>query len=271
MSTLPAVQEQQGLSRLDPQALLAKAIEAGTSVEAIEKLVDLAIRMRDVQAKEAYSAALAAFQSACPPIVKRERARIRTKTGPGFEYTYASLDGVLDVAQPVANTHGLSIAWRTRTDEKAAYARCVLRHALGHAEEGDEIRIPIEQQGEGGTGASPAQRVGIALTYAKRYAALAALGLAPEKGEDTDGKAPEGHEEPATQDDEPGQVTTISENQIHMLWAVAAKSGWGDKQATETAVHDILSAREIAHVKDVPAARFNALLTLLKAGPQPKR
>ena len=57
MSTLPAVQEQQGLSRLDPQALLAKAIEAGTSVEAIEKLVDLAIRMRDVQAKEAYSAA----------------------------------------------------------------------------------------------------------------------------------------------------------------------------------------------------------------------
>src|SRR3990167_8107430 len=65
MSTLPAVQEQQGLSRLDPQALLAKAIEAGTSVEAIEKLVDLAIRMRDVQAKEAYSASLAAFQKAC--------------------------------------------------------------------------------------------------------------------------------------------------------------------------------------------------------------
>lgn len=259
-ANLPAVQEQTGLSPLDPQSLISQAISIGTPVETIEKLVDLAIRMREVQAREAYSAALASFQKECPPILKLERARIRTKTGPGYEYSYASLDGVLDVAQPVANEHGLSISWKTRTDGKSAFAKCVLRHALGHNEEGDEIAIPIEQTQEGGTGASPAQRVGIALTYAKRYAALSALGLAPEKGEDTDGKTGNGRTQEPSGDD-PGQVTTISEGQVKRFWAIARSSGW-----TEPEVKTLLGKHGVESTSAIPTTSYDELCNTLKGG-----
>lgn len=275
----------QALAQLDPQSLISQAITSGTSVEAIEKLVDLALRMREVQAREAFGQALAAFQEECPPIIKKETANIRTRGGGEYAYQFASLAGVLDVAQPVANKHGLSIAWKTRTDGKAAYARCLLRHALGHCEEGDEIAIPIEQQQEGGTGASPAQRVGIALTYAKRYAALSALGVAPEK--DTDGRVPKGsasgdtHHEPRAGGSQPGREPAesgsagpeadvlISEQQQRRLWATLRKSGWGDSdQDVETAMHDILAGFQIEHIKHVPEARLEEIVSVIKAGPR---
>ncbi len=260
MSTLPVVHAPQQIAPLDPQALIAKAIEAGTSVEAIEKLVDLAIRMRDVQAREAYSAALAAFQDECPPILKKERARIRTQKGPGYEYRYASLDGVLDIAQPIASKHGLSISWKTRTDGKTAYALCVLRHALGHVEEGNEIGIPIEQTVEGGTGASPAQRVGIALTYAKRYAVLSGLGVAPENGEDTDAVTPpQSVDEP--REVETDAILTISEPQGKRFWAIARQHGWKEDE-----VKILLGKHGVESTSAIPVRLYDDLVNTLKGG-----
>jgi hypothetical protein len=61
-------------------------------------------------------------------------------------------------------------------------AECRVSHRDGHIETSGEIAMPIEP-GDG-RGASPPQRVGIALTYAKRYALLGILGLAPEDDDD---------------------------------------------------------------------------------------
>lgn len=252
--------DKQALATLDPQSLISQAISSGTPVETIEKLVDLAIRMRDVQAREAYSTALAAFQSQCPDIMKNKRATIKTRSGAGYQYTYASLDGIMDEAQPVATEHGLSISWKIRTDGETAYARCVLRHALGHVEEGDEIGIPIEKTQEGGTGASPAQRVAIAVSYAKRISALAALGLAPV--ETTDGTVTKAEDQHGAREPEPdGQITLISEGQGKRFWAIARQSGWKDAE-----VKALLDKHGIASTSAIPVSVYESLCTTLKGG-----
>ena len=60
---------------------------------------------------------------------------------------------------------------------------CLLAHALGHVEESGDLSMPIDLASPG-VGATPPQRVGIALTYARRYALMCSLGLAPEDDDD---------------------------------------------------------------------------------------
>lgn len=66
-------------------------------------------------------------------------------------------------------------------------------------------------------------------------------------------------------------VVLISDGQQKRLRATVRGSGWGaSDQEQETALHDILAGHQIAHVKDVPVALFDAILETVKAGPRKK-
>lgn len=178
MSTLPAIRT------VDPQTLIASALDKGASVETVERLVALAERMEAMQAKSAYHAAVSAFQAACPEITKDSDAKIRTRAGHEFTYSFASLPTILSAVRPVLGKHGLSVSWRHAMTQTHVTTECLVTHEFGHVGSSGEIVIPIEQGTEGGSGASPAQRVGIATTYGERYALKAVLGLAPEDDDD---------------------------------------------------------------------------------------
>ncbi|HEY4659611.1 MAG TPA: ERF family protein [Gemmatimonadaceae bacterium] len=169
------------LVRLDPQALLAAAVEKGAEIETLERLVALAKDVRAEQARQSWYAAMAEFQRTCPPILKSAEARIATRTGPGYSYRYAPLDAVMGVVLPVLGPLGLSVAWRTRMEAGNVIAVCRVSHEGGHTEESGDVAMPVAQSD---TGATPAQKVGSAMTYARRYALLAILGLAPEDDDD---------------------------------------------------------------------------------------
>jgi ERF superfamily len=174
------------LARLDPQALISKAIEAGAGIDTLERLVTLAKDIRQVTAREAWYEAMAQFQQTCPAILKSKTAKIVTARG-SYSYSYATLEEILGVVQPLLGQLGLSVSWRQKHDPHAVEASCVVAHKLGHQEESGFIAMPYGTDGR----MNPAQAVGSALTYARRYSLLAILGLAPEDDDDAEGTAPE--------------------------------------------------------------------------------
>jgi len=172
----------EALATPDPHMLLARAIELGAGIETVERLVSLARDVRAIRAREAWYGAMAEFQNTCPAIKKTLTASIRT-TRAQFQYRYAPLDEVLAVVQPILGPLGLSVSWRSRVESEQCVVSCRIAHALGHVEDSGDVSVPVVMT-DPGIGATPPQRVGIALTYARRYSLLCALGIAPEDDDD---------------------------------------------------------------------------------------
>jgi hypothetical protein len=180
-------------NRLDPQALISKAIEQGAGIETLERLVQLAKDVREITAREAFFAAKAEFKKRCPPIKKKKEAHIESRTGRSYSYKYSPLDEVTDIVDPPLAEVGLSYSWRhpKATQANHVASDCILAHVLGHTEPSGPVEIPYSNDGR----MNNAQSVGSALTYSKRYSLLAILGKAAED-EDDDAKTSGGGDPP---------------------------------------------------------------------------
>lgn len=194
--------ETKALVRIDPQFLLQKAVEGNASIETLERLVALAKDVREVQAREAWHEAMAEFQRRCPPIKKTNTAQIVTAKG-YYSYKYAALDEIMEMIRPLLGELGLSVSWSSRVEPQRVVVACRIAHALGYSESSGEISMPVPDSADRG-GGNPAQRVGSALTYARRYSLLQVTGLAPE--DDDDAQAIGKHEKSA-QPESPAGVT----------------------------------------------------------------
>ena len=119
--------------------------------------------------------ALAAFQLKVPSIEKTSTA----DTGK-YKYDYAPLDKVVGIILPLLAEQGMSFTAAPNLREDGAFVlRAALLHESGEKIEGD---YPL------GDPRTPAQQIGSAITYARRYALTALTGVAP-GGEDDDGAA----------------------------------------------------------------------------------
>lgn len=155
---------------LSVEGFILKAIESNVSVETLDKLLAMRERIKAEQAKEAYTAALAAFQGECPTIKKTKP--VKNDQGKVI-YMYAPIESIVDQVKELLAKHELSYTIQTRTDEKTVTSVCVVRHAMGHSESSD-MTVPI---GGSTKVMSPQQGVAASLTFAKRYAFLNALGI----------------------------------------------------------------------------------------------
>jgi hypothetical protein len=222
--------------RLNPQALLKVAIEKGTDIATLERLVQLAKDVRAEQAKAAYNEAMAEFHKRCPAIFKTSKAVISTRGGGSFSYKFASLDELNKRVLPVMASVGLTVSYRIAQKPESVTSVCRITHALGHFEESGPIEMPIViMSGEDGktVGANPAQCVGIAMSYARRYSFLAITGLAAQD-EDKDGQP--SIEEPrrqseATQPTKPQApsktIQTISDDEWNQIFIEGKQAGIG--------------------------------------------
>ncbi len=255
--------ESTSLARLDPQALIEKAIESGSGIETMERLVALAKDVRAVQAREAWYEAMAEFQRRCPPIKKTRSAKIQTARA-SYSYSYAPLDEILSTIQPVMGDLGLSVSWRGRVEADKVIQNCRISHVLGHHEESGDVPMPIVL-GDDGRGANPMQRVGIATTYAKRYSLLSIIGMAPEDDEDGHTKGREGqHGGDAAGgrvEDQGGAGDTdrvITEPQLKRFHAIA-RSKWTDEQ-----VHELLTAHQLNSSKEIKVRDYDRIVETVK-------
>jgi ERF superfamily len=219
------------LRKLDIQSLIEQAVANNAGVDVLERIFTLAKDVRAEQAKEAWNRAMVEFQKQCPKILKTKKGEVAGR----FEYKFAPLDEVLAAIQPVMTDLDLSVSWRHRTDSGKVTANCRISHGLGHYEESGEIAMPV---GEDRSGATAAQKVGIALTYARRYTLLSIVGIAPEDDPDAQGTdaAPAPQQRPESPGARLGRETAesgvqqaggsrINEAQHKRLWAIAYKAG----------------------------------------------
>ena len=126
-------------------------------------------------AHENLAAALAAVQGELTVIAKTELAKVPTKTGGSYSYTYANLAGVSGAVLPLLSRHGLAFITMPTLNEKD---RLVLAWELVH------------ESGENRTGVYPLvgvtpQEIGSAITYARRYILSSVTGAATD---DDDGE-----------------------------------------------------------------------------------
>lgn len=124
-----------------------------------------------------FAEAFLAAQKAFPTINKGKTAKIETTKG-SYSYKYADLGDVLDAVLPILHDNGLSLSQPLVASNGQVGVGTRLYHTSGHVEDFGELLLPA-----GGT----PQVAGSALTYARRYAACAALGIVAD--EDDDGRA----------------------------------------------------------------------------------
>lgn len=123
--------------------------------------------------------ALAKVQGELVTVVKDKTAQIPTKTGRDYSYKYADLESVVAAARKPLSEAGLAVAQFPEWDDKGdgAILTTMVMHASG---EWLAASIPLL------VSSLTPQAQGSAITYARRYAYCAALGIVAD--EDDDGK-----------------------------------------------------------------------------------
>jgi hypothetical protein len=106
----------------------------------------------------------------------------KTADNPFFKSKYTTLDVLIDTAKPLLQKNGLSYLQSCSGDGSNIVVTTLLMHNSGEWIESDPLTLKADK--------ATAQGAGSAITYARRYALAAALGLASD--EDDDGNGAEG-------------------------------------------------------------------------------
>lgn len=163
----PAVQ----FAGVNIEGLLAKAIDAKSAVEVLERLMVMRREAKAEAAKEAFDLALAAFQAECPVVSKTEKVMDRKNPG-HVRYRYAPLDSIVGQVKECLAKHGFSYSLTAKVEDKWVTALLTAKHSAGHSEP-TEFKIPVDFESY----MNKAQQFASALTFAKRYAFCNAFGI----------------------------------------------------------------------------------------------
>ena len=125
---------------------------------------------------EQINAALVTALAELTIVEKGRTAKIRTKNGPDYQYDYADIGDVVKLTRPVLAQHGLVALTPIHDHGNGLACTVTILHKSG--ERLDFGPFPFD-------GARDAQATGSAVTYFRRYALVAALGMAA--GDDDDG------------------------------------------------------------------------------------
>src|SRR5262245_11681902 len=136
------------LAKLDPHALIAKAIDKGVDVGTLERLIELAEQVRRITAREAYFRAMAEFKKRCPALKKTRTAKIDTARG-SYSYAYAPLDQIEETVKPLLSDVGLTYRWQHPAPSRPGHvsATCIISHELGHEEPSGPVELPYADTG----------------------------------------------------------------------------------------------------------------------------
>lgn len=121
-------------------------------------------------ARKAFNAALAKAQA-------QIEGAARSSVNPHFKSKYADLSSAWDACREALTNNGFSVMQFPDFDGDLVHVETILAHAEGF-ERSRVCRLPVAKK--------DAQGVGSAITYARRYSLMAAIGIAPE---DDDGNA----------------------------------------------------------------------------------
>jgi hypothetical protein len=210
-----------------PLAVIQRIAERGGDPNAWMQLLR---EWEDRIAAEQFGHALAKFQSKCPQIQKTREIKLRNGT-----ILFASFDDVMAVIKPLLAECELSVMFTAcMTTAGTMKSTCIVRHGR-HTEE-SEVELPSPKD----MSVNDTQKMGAALSYAKRYALCGALNIVV-SDEDRDGD---------------GLAETISDEQCATLREWMQASG-----ANEAAYLKFLG---VATLADIPQRDYVKALQALK-------
>lgn len=177
---------------------------------------------------------------------------------PHFRSRYTSLPALLDAVRPVLAKHGLAVVQMPVSEEGRVGVETLLLHSSGQYL---SSRVTVTPQK-----ADP-QGAGSAITYCRRYALAACLGIGQD---DDDGNA--ASKAPAAKPAQPQRAAeqppaarpqngTISEAQGKRLWAIAASRAQAlEAVSRDEIVRDVLGRRGIEHTKEIPRDAYDRIV-----------
>lgn len=131
------------------------------------------------------------------------------------DHKYADISAILNVTQAVRAKHGLSVVQFPGRDKEGVFVETLIGHKSGEWMSGKTYVTPNDPQGDGSL-----------ITYARRYALQAALGVA---AEDDDGEAAQRRKRAKTEREQQSQAPQ-KPSVMHAEWnAVTIKGVQEDK------------------------------------------
>lgn len=158
-----------------PMQMLQIAVERGTDLDQLQKLMDLQDRWEATQSRKAYVSAMTAFKADPPTIQKRKAVNIPG----GASFFHASLAEVCEAVCAGMGRHGLAHRWETLQSDGRVTVTCVITHEAGHSERTTMTASPDDSGKK-----NSIQQIASTVTYLERYTLLAATGLAAQDMDD---------------------------------------------------------------------------------------
>jgi len=180
---LPEVMPDKKMVVGSPMAAFEMALSHNVDIDKLEKMLELQARWEQMEAKKAYTLAMAAFKADPPKINKDRHVKFATQKGT-TEYYHASLANVTEKINSSLAAHGLSAAWKTEQNSTSGIVvTCTITHKQGYSES-TSLAAGKEQSGT----KNDIQAIGSTITYLQRYTLLSLTGLATHD-QDDDGVA----------------------------------------------------------------------------------
>ena len=181
----------------------------------------------------------------------------------GYGYMYAPLETVLNTVKPALKEHGLAVNQSTNNEGEKVGVKTIIWHESGQFIEFDELVLPRDD----GQQRSGAQAAGSSITYARRYALSAALGIASEEDTDAapkrDNKSSSGSDKKSSKNnsnDLPTSDGSISDSQQELIFNL-----FSDQYNLETEMaDDFVGTLKSKYIEDLSMQEASNLITLLK-------
>lgn len=157
--------------------------------------------------------ALVAFQADLTPVSK-------SATNPFFKNKYAPLPEVMEAIQPLLAKHGLAIIQLVTNIDGVSALNTVVLHESGQKLEAIQPLLLTKQD---------PQAQGSAITYARRYGVMSALGIVAD--EDDDGnKAVQATKQPPKTAPKPVTDDKPTKTQLDTIYNLAIEKGMSDEE-----------------------------------------
>ena len=155
--------------------------DPNVDIDKLERLLAMQERVLQREAEQAFNAAMRSAQEEIRPILKNRK-------NPETHSTYADLEQISDLADPIIHRHGFSLSFGTTDCPLANHYRvtCAVSHT-GGATRDYQADVPIDNTGpKGAKNKTDTHGFGSALSYGRRYLKLLAFDI---KTTDDDGRA----------------------------------------------------------------------------------
>lgn len=164
---------------ITPAEMIQQAIQQGSGVEVMERLLALQERYDAFNARKAFDDAMADLRKNLPKITKSREVDFTGKTGVRTNYRFEDLAEITEALAGPMSDVGLSFRWYTDNVQGGVKVTCRITHRMGHFEETSLVG-PLDASGN----KNPIQAIGSAVSYLQRYTLKAAVGVAASHDDD---------------------------------------------------------------------------------------